>query len=141
MNPKRWSLVAVAFFLPVASQGQESAQQPQPTVIRAARMFDGRRDTLTQNAVIVVEGGKIKAVGSGLVIPANAKVIDLGDLTLLPGLIDAHTHLLWEADESTVKSEGDVILQTVATQSTAERALLGAKNAKEDLEAGITTVR
>src|SRR5689334_1703113 len=67
------------------------AQQPKPIVIKAARLFDGTSDAVTKNAVIVIEGDRIKSVGGA--VPANAQVIDLGDATLLPGFMDAHTHV------------------------------------------------
>jgi imidazolonepropionase-like amidohydrolase len=65
-------------------------------------------------------------------------VLDLGDVTLMPGLIDAHTHLLSEIDGTDVLHQDIAMLQIVATQSTAERALLGARTGREDLESGIT---
>lgn len=108
--------------------------------IRAARLIDGKSETVLKNAIVLVEGEKITAVGSQLTIPGDAQVIDLGDATLLPGLIDAHTHLLTEMD-GTNEVLRENYLRIVSTQSTAERALLGAKLGREDLEAGITTVR
>ena len=119
---------------------QEKAGSPQRVAIRAARLIDGKSEAVVSNAVVLVEGEKITAVGSGLAIPADARVIDLGDATLLPGLIDAHTHLLLEIDGAATSQQTE-ILRIVATQSTAERTLLGAKMAREVLEAGITTVR
>jgi len=95
---------------------------------------------VVRNGVVIVQGDRIKAVGPSLQIPANAEVIDLGDATLLPGLIDVHTHLLSELD-GTSATQSDDWLSVVATQSTAERALLGARNGRDDLEAGITMVR
>ncbi len=109
--------------------------------IRAARLISGKGDTVLTNAVIEINGDKIVAAGSGLAIPANAEVIDLGDATLLPGLIDAHTHLLFEMDGAKLLDQDSEMLRIAATESTAERALLGARSAREDLEAGITTVR
>ena len=118
------------------------AQQPTTpaTVIKAAVLFDGRASAPITDAVIVVEGNKIKQVGSRLPIPAGARVIDLGNSLLLPGYIDAHTHLL-ENYSAALPSEDDAMLLTVATMSTAKRALLGVKMGMEDLQAGITTVR
>jgi imidazolonepropionase-like amidohydrolase len=63
------------------------------TAIKAARMFDGTRDHVTSPGLVVVSGGKITAVGKDAAIPAGAVTIDLGDATLLPGFMDAHTHL------------------------------------------------
>lgn len=119
---------------------QETAN-PSRIALRAARMIDGKSDTPTDNPVILIDGGKISAVGAGLAIPAGTKVIDLGNVTLLPGLIDVHTHLLSEMNGENVSLQDVEMLKVVATQSTAERALLGAKLGREDLEAGITTVR
>jgi imidazolonepropionase-like amidohydrolase len=122
-------------------EAQQSAA-PNPTVaLRAARLLDGKGDAPITNAVVLISGEKITAVGSGLAIPAGTKVIDLADATLLPGLIDSHTHLLSEMDGTNLTLQDVEMLRIVATQSTAERALLGAKLAREDLESGITTVR
>jgi imidazolonepropionase-like amidohydrolase len=125
----------------LAAQDQQAINPSQPIVLRADRLIDGRHDSEISAAVVIVEGGKITAVGSRLPMPAGAQVIDLGDATLLPGLIDAHTHLLYEVDMTNGNPEELETLKIVATQSTAERALFGAKSAREDLEAGITTVR
>lgn len=132
---------AGCLFLACFSRAQQPAAPVDTIAIRAARMIDGRSDAIVANPVVIVAGGKITAVAPGLAIPAGAKVIDLGDMTLLPGLIDAHTHLLSEMDGTNVTLQDVEMLRIVATQSTAERALLGAKLAREDLEAGITTVR
>ncbi|MCY1078776.1 amidohydrolase family protein [Archangium lansingense] len=124
--------------LPLPSWAQAPAS-PEPTriALRAARLFDGKSDKVLADAVVLIEGSRIQAVGTGLSIPSGARVIDLGDVTLLPGLIDAHSHLLLEVD----MESGDGMLSTVAQRSTAERALLGAKLGREMLEAGVTTVR
>jgi imidazolonepropionase-like amidohydrolase len=120
---------------------QSAAAQGGPIALRAARLIDGKSETVVNNAVVLVENDKITAVGPGLKIPPNGKVIDLGDVTLLPGFIDAHTHLLSEMDGTNLTLQDVEMLRIVATQSTAQRALLGAKLGREDLEAGITTVR
>ena len=110
------------------------------TVIRAARMIDPKSGNVMQNPVVVVQGGRITSVGANSAIPPGAKVVDLGSLTLLPGLIDAHTHLLQNYRGELGGDDPNMVL-TVTTMSTAKRALLGAKMGREDLEAGITTVR
>src|ERR1700730_13321450 len=62
-------------------------------VLKAARLFDGKSNSLVTPGLVVVTGGKIFAAGANATVPAGAEVIDLGDATLLPGFIDAHTHL------------------------------------------------
>ena len=124
-----------SLFVPVQNVQAQNAK-PVKLAIRAARMIDGKSDTPVMNPVILIEGEKITAVGASLLIPADAKVIDLGNLTLLPGLIDAHTHLLLDMNGS-----DDSMFNFVASESTAARALRGAKLGREELEAGITTVR
>jgi imidazolonepropionase-like amidohydrolase len=135
--------LACAIFASVArvdAQAQAAGTTPSVTVVRAARMIDPKTGATLQNPVVVVQRGRIVSVGANAAIPAGAKVIDLGSLTLLPGLIDAHTHLLQNYRGELGGDDPNMIL-TVTTMSTAKRALLGAKMGLEDLEAGITTVR
>ena len=76
-----------------------------PKIIKAARLFDGRAEKLATNTAVLVEDGKIKAVGAASELAKrspSAQMIDLGDVTLLPGLIDVHTHLMMNGDESHV---------------------------------------
>src|SRR5581483_845353 len=116
------------------------AQGAPPVVLRAARMVDVRAGTVISNPIVVVNGGRITAVGSATAIPAGAKVIDLGNVTLLPGLIDSHTHLLQNYKGQYGGDDPNMLL-TVATLGTVRRALLGAAMGRQDLESGITTVR
>lgn len=109
-----------------------SAAQEPLLVVRAARMLDIESGTIVPDAVVVVEGERIRAIGAEAAF-AGAQTIDLGDVTLLPGLIDAHTHL-------TSDLEGDWEHRGV-TRTMAEAALFGARNARVTLEAGFTTVR
>ena len=111
--------------------GSATAQQ-QPIVVRAARMVDVTRGQLVAPAVLVISGDKIRSVGASDV-PAGARTIDLGDLTLMPGLIDAHTHL-------TMDISGDWVTRSVR-ELPADAALRGARNARLTLLAGFTTVR
>jgi imidazolonepropionase-like amidohydrolase len=105
---------------------------PAAVVVRAARLIDGRGGAPIGPAVIVIRGGRIEAVGTGLTIPPGSRVIDLGGATLLPGLIDLHTHLT-----STGVHWEDELLKTTPGQA----ALHGARNALVTLEAGFTTCR
>jgi len=111
--------------------GSATAQQ-QPIVVRAARMVDVTKGQLVAPAVLVISGDKIRSVGASDV-PAGARTIDLGDLTLMPGLIDAHTHL-------TMDVSGDWVTRSVR-ELPADAALRGARNARLTLLAGFTTVR
>ncbi len=122
-----------------SAQAPPSAPSPKTTAVRAARMLDVRSGKIVADAVVLVENGRITAAGPKLPVPAGAEVIDLGGATLLPGLIDSHTHLLSNFDQA-IGEEENMIL-TVTQMSTARRALMGAKMAREDIEAGFTAVR
>jgi imidazolonepropionase-like amidohydrolase len=124
----------------VAAQVPPPAAPGPVVAIRAARLLDPKSGAIVRNAVVVVQGANIGAVGAGVSIPSGARVIDLGDVCLLPGLIDAHTHLLQNYEGRFGGDDSNMAL-TVATMSAARRALLGAAMGREDLEAGITTVR
>ena len=106
--------------------------QPQPgLVLRAARWLDVSAGQIRSPALVVVRDGRIASVGGDA--PAGAQVLDLGDVTLLPGLIDAHTHLTYDID-------GDWVFRPVRELAT-DAALRGARNARKTLDAGFTTVR
>ncbi len=113
--------------------GATAAAQPTTTWIRAARLIDGRGGPPIASAVVRIEGERIAAVGASLPVPAGARVIDLGDATLLPGLIDLHTHL---TNRMGVHWEDGLVKTTPGHD-----ALWGARNARITLEAGFTTVR
>lgn len=133
------SVVAVFLSLGLGAFGQANPT-PHVVVIRAAKLLDVKAGKVVSNPVVIIEGERIKEVGSGIAVPAGAQVIDLGSATLMPGLIDVHTHLLQNYNFAYDGDDNNMIL-TVAQMSPAERALLGAKMGREDLEAGITTVR
>ena len=108
----------------------------QMIALKAERMFDGKSKTLVQHGVIIVQGDKIVDVGSNLTIPSGAKVIDLGDATLSPGFIDAHTHL-------TLDYSGDYNLRRLheLDLNVSEQAIRATTFARATIEAGFTTVR
>ncbi len=145
------SLVASLFTLFLS--GQVAAQTPAPiTLVKAGRLLDPRTGNVLSPAVVLIEGGKIKEVGPPSQVqahtPTGVKIIDLGSATLLPGLIDSHTHLLLDVivppeAERARHSNGDFApgLLLAIVESPSKRVLLGAQLAREDLESGFTTVR
>jgi imidazolonepropionase-like amidohydrolase len=131
-----------------------AAQSPAPTtLVKAGRLLDPRTGNILSPAAVLIENGKIKEVGGPSRVqadaPAGFKTIDLGSATLLPGLIDSHTHLLLdviappEAEIArTFNGEFEPgLLLAIAAMSPSERVLRGAQMAREDLESGFTTVR
>ena len=109
------------------------------TIIRAGRVFDSERATLTGPMDIRVRNRLIDTMAATLPVPPNARVIDLRSYTVLPGLIDSHVHLLYlEGLGGGLTMEG---IKAVVTEGTALRALHGAARARTFLDAGITTVR
>src|SRR5436309_12906087 len=115
---------------------QEPERQPVPNrlAIRAARLLDVERGQIITDAVVIVENERIKAVGSRLAIPPDTKIIELGDQTILPGLIDAHTHITYHFDET-----GHFGL--TEDRTTAITLRYAAENARRTIEAGFTTIR
>jgi imidazolonepropionase-like amidohydrolase len=112
-----------------------SALAQTPIVLKAARMFDGTSDAVVRNAVVMVDGKRIAAI-SPASIPPNARVIDLGDVTLLPGFIDSHVHLTAESGENWYLDYFQELMRQPA-----EQALLASTFARKTIEAGFTTVR
>ena len=110
-----------------------AAETPAVVVLKAGRLIDGRGGAPMAPAMVRVEGDRIAEVGSRLAVPAGARVIDLGDATLLPGLIDLHTHL---TDKFGVHWE-----QALVSTTPGQAALWGAANARATLMAGFTTCR
>jgi imidazolonepropionase-like amidohydrolase len=124
-------------FVPLEANAQQPQQAPgKVIVVKAARMFDGKSNSLTTPGLVVITDNKITAVGSGATVPAGAQVIDLGDATLLPGFIDAHTHLTMMHSDDWKGRELDQLQKSIA-----EQALDSSVNAKVTLMAGFTTVR
>jgi imidazolonepropionase-like amidohydrolase len=124
-----------AFILLLASVSAGPAAD-QTIVLKAARMFDGKSNALVTNATVVVQGDRIVDAGSNISAPADAQVIDLGDVTLSPGFMDAHTHV-------TLNFWGNFNTRRLAEldQNVSEHAIRATTYARATVEAGFTTVR
>jgi imidazolonepropionase-like amidohydrolase len=138
----RTVVLAAAFTLAV---GNLALAQPPPApapasvkVIRAGRLVDPETGTITTNQIILVEGERIRAVGANVNVPAGAEVIDLSALTVLPGLVDSHTHLALTYKEV---PESNIYYFTYVAESTPLRAIQAASNAMQLLASGFTVVR
>ena len=118
-----------------AAQSAEVAQAPETIVLKAAHLFDSTGTALKDGATVVVRGDRIVSVGTAAA-PAGARVIDLGDATILPGFIDAHTHLTLEFQKDYYH-----FIYNRLMRFPAEQALYAAMYARRTLEAGFTTVR
>ncbi len=110
----------------------------QVTAIRAGRVVDPDAGTAASNQVILIEAGKITAIGGNVAIPAGAEVIDLSTSTISPGLVDAHTHLCMVVQE---RRDAGSYYYTTLRDPDAMRAVQGVVNAKTMLQAGFTSVR
>jgi len=126
-----WGLIALA--LPARGAAQAADTSSHRLAIRAARLIDGRGGAPILNAVILVDSTRITAVGTRLPIPSGTRVIDLGNATVLPGLIDCHTHI-------TGGDPGDYY-ESLFRRSPIDYAVASPTFARRTLEAGFTTVR
>ena len=115
---------------PLAAQAASKAPASTITAIRAGRLIDGRGGIPVLDAVILIDGERITAVGPGIPIPAGARIIDLSKATVLPGLIDCHTHI------TIAPGVNDGFRRTFV-----DAAILAPQYARATLEAGFTTIR
>lgn len=133
MHWKWMKRVHLALGLTIGLLAQSAGgQSPAATAIRCGRFFDGKTLELQNNVVLLIEGNRIRAVGKALEIPSDAKVVDLSCATVLPGLIDCHTHMFLHGidyDEALLK------------KSLQYRAIWATVSARKALLAGFTTVR
>jgi len=133
MSQKRIGYLALSLILYLTSVSV-FAQSTATTAIKCGRLINPVDGSVTANAVIIVTGDRIAQLGTNLAVPAGAKLIDLSAYTVLPGLIDCHTHVM-------LQPEDERGAPPVITKSQAFRTVQGVAAAKRDLEAGFTTMR
>ena len=141
----------IGLFLALLCSASLAGQSPAAmTLVKAARLFDPRTGNILSPAAVLIEGNKIKEVGAPerIQVPPGVKTVDLGRATLLPGLIDSHTHLFLDIvvppEAESQRHENGAFapgLLLAIVESPSKRVLLGERMAREDLESGITTVR
>lgn len=133
--PKIIFMFWILVFITVSATAQTAAPI---TAIKAGRLIDPETGTATTNQIILIEGERIKAVGGNLAIPTGATVIDLSKFSVLPGLVDSHTHMALTYKE---QPENNYYYLTFVTDSTALRAIQAASNGIQLLNSGFTVIR
>jgi imidazolonepropionase-like amidohydrolase len=131
-SSKAFGLLVCLTVLCQPTTAQTAAATPQPIVVRAARLLDVESGRMLTNVRVVIEGDRIQSVNPSTV-PSGARTIDLGDVTLMPGFIDMHTHLSGEIN-------ANMLLEPV-TETEVDAAFKAMKNGRTTLMAGFTTVR
>ena len=133
-------LCTLALFIFTNSLGAQtpapSATPAQPIALKAARLFDGKSKTLLPDGVVVIEGNTITAAGSNIPIPDDAQIVDLGDATLSPGFMDAHTHVTFD-----YSGNYNELRLKMLDENISQLALEMIPNARATIEAGFTSVR
>src|SRR5271170_8056367 len=120
----------------IAQRGQQAPQSQEKILIKAGKLIDVRGGRVLTNQNILVEGDRITQVGPAVAAPAGARTIDLSNATVLPGLIDNHTHVLLQAHPTPADYDEQLIKESIAY-----RAIRGTVSAKIALENGFTAIR
>ena len=128
-------------WLAASASSSLPAQPPQTTsskrvVVRAGHLIDGKSDALVSNVLVVIEDGKITSVTPGGSVPSGVELVDLSHATVLPGFVDAHTHVLLQGDITDQDYDAQLLKQSIPY-----RAILAARNAQIALSHGFTTLR
>ena len=133
MLPRRLHPLAVVAVLALtAVSGAAQDKAPRKLAVKAARLIDGTGAAPITNAVVLIEGDRITAVGSGLAIPKGTEIVDLGGATLMPGFIDCHTHVTGQPGE---------FYDDIFRKSPIDNAVTAHLYARRTLDAGFTTIR
>jgi imidazolonepropionase-like amidohydrolase len=132
----RFTFLAAIVCGTIVNAQEKPAAAPKKIAIRAGRLIDGKSETPIVNALILVEGDKIVSVTPGGSAPAGMEVIDLSKATVLPGFVDAHTHVLLQGDITQEEYDAQLLKQSIPY-----RAILGARNAQIALGHGFTAIR
>src|SRR5437588_353875 len=133
------SALFLLFLVPGLAAGQDQtpkSSQPVTQVLRCGALIQPANGQVQRNVIIIVEGERIKEVREGNAPPSGAQVIDLSDHTCLPGLIDAHTHVLLQGDITAEDYD-----QQLLKQSVAYRTILATRSVRRALDYGFTTIR
>src|SRR5712691_6785239 len=139
MRPRFVLFATLTVATPARAQAPRPVPTASPVLIKAGRLIDGRSDGPQSGVGFLIAGDRIKAVGPLAQVQAQAagaRVIDLAQMTVLPGLIDTHTHLLLQGDPTAASYDEQLLYQ-----STAYRAILATRNARIALEHGFTAIR
>ena len=139
MKILRPAIVILISALVAPFQAAKAAAPAGVTALRCGRLIDGKRAEPIENAVVIVEGERIKEAGAGLAVPAGARVVDLGRATCLPGLIDNHTHVMLQGDITAADYDEQLLKESIpyrAIRATAavRTALMNGFTALRDLE-------
>src|SRR5213592_1556742 len=139
MKILRAAIVILISALVAPFQAAKAAAPAGVTALRCGRLIDGKRAEPIENAVVIVEGERIKEAGAGLAVPAGARVVDLGRGTCLPGLIDNHTHVMLQGDITAADYDEQLLKESIpyrAIRATAavRTALMNGFTALRDLE-------
>jgi imidazolonepropionase-like amidohydrolase len=134
LKARVFKLVALTMLVCLSMIDSAPAQSGAVTAIRCGRLINPADGSVIQNAIIIVRGERVEQAGANLKIPDGARLIDLSAYTVLPGLIDCHTHVL-------LQPEDERGAPPVVVKSQAYRTVQGVAAAKKDLEAGFTTMR